>query len=223
MSLLITDTIKNLISNDRTQDAINIGLNHAKKHRKDLHRDLILLSAQYVKWIKDKNIGIINSNQTINRINLSLLSIADQFEKKIISSNREKGQIINLEGDKRYGFIKTTSKKHNENIFFHYSNIENRIHPKKGQKVSFELSIYKKNLVAVNIFILKNSTKKSKTNQNISKRKPKNKKNNSRPKSHSNTDKSIVDYNLNDWKNLLKLIFVEFQKILKYLISKVLK
>lgn len=226
MSIVIVNSIKDLVSKNRTEEAIAVGLKHANSYRKDLQKDFILLSAQYNNWKKEKNLGLVNSNETLNRINLSLLSIADQFEKKTISSKREKGVIVNIEKNKRYGFIKISSNKHNENIFFHYSNIDSKIKPQIGQRVSFELSVYKKNLVAVNIFIRPKPKQKKQPNSTPNKGKQNNRKNKFKQRQkqkHVNQPKSLVDYTAEEWMNFLKISFIELQKIFERIVSKILK
>ncbi|MGH1339460.1 MAG: cold shock domain-containing protein [Aureispira sp.] len=154
----ITERIHNEIAKGHTKEAIQLGLNYTRTHKKKFHKHFVSFSAQYNEWNEARMLNVGAPMTTLNRINLSVYTTAEELEERTKRKQKTKyskiqqGQIVTLENARSYGFIKANSSSYQNNIFFHYSRLKKRkSKPKIGQKVSFQTTHYQGKLVAINV------------------------------------------------------------------------
>jgi len=141
----ILQKIRQDISNGYTNKALKRAISLAKeKSYKNQLNSLSILSSQFQKHQREYLEGETTDRITQNRIDLAILSIIDSIERlnePISVRNNEnyisqiKGEVIYINYDKRFGFLKSSDLKNH--IFFHFSSSKNDL--KIKQKVIFHL------------------------------------------------------------------------------------
>ena len=85
----ITDKVKNLISEGRTQDAIDQLQHFLAGKDADLMNQTILLESQFKEMTQKKSLGDGDAEIEINRINYTLLSLCDDAKKRYVVPVRD--------------------------------------------------------------------------------------------------------------------------------------
>ncbi len=84
----ISDRIKQLISESKTQDALDLLQDYLKDQDQNLLNQTYLLESQFKDLQKKIGLGIADAASEINRINYTLLSLCDEVRK--LPNQREK-------------------------------------------------------------------------------------------------------------------------------------
>lgn len=140
----IIQKIQRDISEGFTEEALKKAITLAnKKGYKSQLNYLHLLSSRLQRYQREYLGGLTLDITERNKIDLALLSIIDSIIRinEPIQPNRKKekflGKVWYMNNAQHYGFIKSQDFK-NE-IFFHFSSLNNGRKPKMHQKVKFEL------------------------------------------------------------------------------------
>ncbi len=80
----VTDKVKNLISEGRTQEAIDQLQHFLVGKDADLMNQTILLESQFKEMTQKKSLGDGDAEIEINRINYMLLSLCDDAKKRYV-------------------------------------------------------------------------------------------------------------------------------------------
>lgn len=84
----ISDRIKQLISESKTQDALDLLQDYLKDQDQNLLNQTYLLESQFKDVQKKIGLGVSDAVSEINRINYTLLSLCDEVQK--LPNQREK-------------------------------------------------------------------------------------------------------------------------------------
>jgi hypothetical protein len=99
----LTDKIKNLIADGKTQQAVDMlqtFLTEKSGDDKQLLNQSLLLEGQYKELQKKVQLGLEDATGDLNRINYSLLNLCDEAEKLVSETEIAGGKAADTEGSK---------------------------------------------------------------------------------------------------------------------------
>jgi hypothetical protein len=91
----ITEEVKELIANGKTEEALEWLQSILKEHDTDLLNQAYLLQAQYLDIQKRLRLGLQDASTELNRINFTLLTICDDVEKVVSESDFKPKKSLN--------------------------------------------------------------------------------------------------------------------------------
>jgi hypothetical protein len=91
----ITEEVKELIANGKTEEALEWLQSILKEHDKDLLNQTYLLQTQYKDVQNRVRLGLKDASTDLNRINLTLLTICDDVEKVVTTSDIKTRKSLN--------------------------------------------------------------------------------------------------------------------------------
>jgi Effector-associated domain 11 len=96
----LTDKVKNLIADGKTQQAVDMLQAFLKERSTDtvLLNQTFLLEGQYKDLQKRVQLGIEDASAEINRINYSLLNLCDEAENLMTEAEKGSSKTKNTEG-----------------------------------------------------------------------------------------------------------------------------
>ncbi len=99
----LTDKIKNLIADGKTQQAVDMLQDFLKEKSGDDHQLLnqtLLLEGQFKELQKKAQLGLEDTSGDLNRINFSLLNMCDEAELLVTEADRKAEKAVDTEGSK---------------------------------------------------------------------------------------------------------------------------
>jgi hypothetical protein len=91
----ITEEVKELIGNGKTEEALEWLQSILKEHDKDLLNQTYLLQTQYKDVQNRVRLGMQDASTELNRINFTLLTICDDVEKVVNASDIKPQKSLN--------------------------------------------------------------------------------------------------------------------------------
>jgi Effector-associated domain 11 len=91
----ITEEVKELIGNGKTEEALEWLQSILKEHDKDLLNQTYLLQTQYKDVQNRVRLGLQDASTELNRINFTLLTICDDVEKVVNASDIKPKRSLN--------------------------------------------------------------------------------------------------------------------------------
>lgn len=167
---MTTEQIKKDIAEAFYVEAIEKAIVYAK-HKgayKSLQDDLQLLSGQLQNYRREKALSLKPDPSIEFEISRGLMTVVDRIERiaddgrgnRKIPKETSIGKIVQMNNARRFGFIKSRDFK-NE-IFFHYSSMENEQKPLYNRKVLFEIDKSSKGWYAPSVTLMEGKRKNRK-------------------------------------------------------------
>ncbi len=101
--MTLTDKIKNLIADGKTQQAVDMLQAFLKEkggNDHELYNQTLLLEGQYKEFQKKVQLGLQEASGDLNRINYSLLNLCDEAELFVTETDKKMGKEADTEGSK---------------------------------------------------------------------------------------------------------------------------